>query len=212
MQAAIANHLNVAESAVIRVETWFNCLFAVVKGIGARFVSKSILSTEKTIDSIDLNPDNSINQQTIEFVQGNESHSSYWGKYYVKGLEQYQVKEDFDENRYDRHHSYQGYVCCNVPDGVIFTIFEQNGSKRGTDTFLFSICETDSTEEIQKDKAEYGKGFFQGQYKVIAQGKTKTLAPRLLDWWTSGDKTKAYAELCAKYIDKRGVKNLPIIY
>lgn len=44
--AAIANHLNVAESAIVRVEEWATVLFAVVKGIGARFVSKKIVEDE----------------------------------------------------------------------------------------------------------------------------------------------------------------------
>jgi hypothetical protein len=41
--AAIAKHLNVAESAIVRVEEWATVLFAVVKGIGARFVSKKVV-------------------------------------------------------------------------------------------------------------------------------------------------------------------------
>ena len=45
---AIANHLNVSESAVVRVEEWANVLFAVVTGIGARFVSKKIVE-DKTM-------------------------------------------------------------------------------------------------------------------------------------------------------------------
>ena len=30
---------------------------------------------------------------TIEYKVGSESHSSSWGKFYVKGLEKYEVKE-----------------------------------------------------------------------------------------------------------------------
>lgn len=40
--AAIAKHFNVIESAIVRVEEWKNCLFCVVRGIGARFVSKKV--------------------------------------------------------------------------------------------------------------------------------------------------------------------------
>lgn len=43
MNTAIAQHLNVAESAIVRVEMWANVVFAVVKGLGARFVSKKVL-------------------------------------------------------------------------------------------------------------------------------------------------------------------------
>ncbi len=41
--AAIATKLNVLESAIVRVETWANVLFVVVKGLGARFVSKKVV-------------------------------------------------------------------------------------------------------------------------------------------------------------------------
>ena len=51
MQAQIANHLNVVESAIVRVEEWAHVLFVVVKGLGARFVSKKVaaVQTIKTI-------------------------------------------------------------------------------------------------------------------------------------------------------------------
>jgi len=48
MNAQIAQHLNVAESAITRVEEWVNVLFVVVKGLGARFVSKKVVAV-KTI-------------------------------------------------------------------------------------------------------------------------------------------------------------------
>lgn len=41
--AAIATKLNVIESAIVRVEEWANVLFVVVKGLGARFVSKKVV-------------------------------------------------------------------------------------------------------------------------------------------------------------------------
>lgn len=40
--AAIATKLNVLESAIVQVEEWAHVLFVVVKGLGARFVSKKI--------------------------------------------------------------------------------------------------------------------------------------------------------------------------
>jgi len=43
MNAQIAQHLNVAESAIIRVEEWASVLFVVCRKIGARFVSKKIV-------------------------------------------------------------------------------------------------------------------------------------------------------------------------
>lgn len=46
MNAQIAQHLNVPESAILRVEEWVHVLFAVVKGLGARFVSKKVVKME----------------------------------------------------------------------------------------------------------------------------------------------------------------------
>lgn len=42
MNAQIAQYLNIAESSIIRVEEWANVLFVVVRGFGARFVSKKV--------------------------------------------------------------------------------------------------------------------------------------------------------------------------
>jgi hypothetical protein len=194
MNTAIAQHLNIAESAIVRVEEWANVMFAVVRGLGARFVSKKVVKKMSG---------------NIEFVQGSESHSSSWGKYYVKGLEQFQVKEDFDANRFDRHHSYQGYVALDIPDGTVFTIFEQNGDKRGTDEFIFSICVVDQGS-TKDDQSSYGDGFCTGNYKIIAQGNTKTLAPRLMGWWIDSPvKTLEFAQHCAAHINTRGLKNIP---
>lgn len=41
---AIANHLQVSESDVLRVENWFSVLFVVVKGKGGRFVSERVIA------------------------------------------------------------------------------------------------------------------------------------------------------------------------
>ena len=146
----------------------------------------------------------------IEFVQGAEQHTSNWGKFYLKGLEKWQVKEDFSENCHDRHHSYQGYVCLDIPEGTLFTIFEQSGSKRGTDEFYFLICSTCS--ETCEVKAEYGKGRCIGNYQIIAEGIGKVKAPRLMDWWINSPvHILEFALHCAAHIDKRGLKNLPTI-
>lgn len=145
----------------------------------------------------------------IEFVQGQESHSSNWGKYYVKGLEKWQVKEDFECEINDRHHNYNGYVCNDVPEGTIFTIFEQSGNKHGTDTFYFLICQA-TDEQVEKDKADYGRAFIEGNFKILVRAEGKTKAPRLMGWWNdSKDHSLAFANHCAIYINKRGIKELP---
>lgn len=48
MNAAIAQHLNVSASAIVRIEEWANVIFCVVKGLGARFVSKNVVKMNKT--------------------------------------------------------------------------------------------------------------------------------------------------------------------
>ena len=53
MNAAIATKLNVLESAIVRVEEWANVLFVVVKGLGARFVSKKVLKVEEKMETIE---------------------------------------------------------------------------------------------------------------------------------------------------------------
>lgn len=148
----------------------------------------------------------------LEYVVGNESHTSYWGKLYIKGLEKWEVREDHDRNRRDRHHSYQCYVT-NAPAKTVFTIFEQDGSKRGTDNWIYKICvvlpESEPTVEYE---AAYGSGFCNGNYAIVAQASGKVKAPRLMDWWdkrpTDGD-LLAYAQHCAEWIEKRGIKDLP---
>ena len=53
MNAAIAQHLNILESAIVKVEEWANVLFVVAKGIGARFVSKKVAKVEvKTLKTV----------------------------------------------------------------------------------------------------------------------------------------------------------------
>jgi hypothetical protein len=46
---AIATHLNIAQTAIVRIEEWANVLFVVAKGISARFVSKKINVEEKKV-------------------------------------------------------------------------------------------------------------------------------------------------------------------
>jgi hypothetical protein len=51
--ANIAAKFNVLEAAVIRVEEWANVMFCVVKGIGARFVSKKLKVEEIKMETIE---------------------------------------------------------------------------------------------------------------------------------------------------------------
>ncbi len=145
----------------------------------------------------------------IEYINGQESHSSSWGKYYVKGLENWGVKEDFSENRQDKHHSYQGFAAIEIPEGAIFTVFEQSGDKRGTDTYVFTVCQA-VDDCFTDDVSGYGSGKCTGNFKILVRAATKTTAPRLMQWWINSPvKTLEFAQHCANYITKRGIKELP---
>jgi hypothetical protein len=50
----IAAKFNVLESTIVRVEEWANVMFAVIKGIGSRFVSKKLKVEEKMEQFIEL--------------------------------------------------------------------------------------------------------------------------------------------------------------
>ena len=47
MNSLIAAKLNVLETAIVRIEEWTHVLFVVVKGLGARFVSKKVVEVKK---------------------------------------------------------------------------------------------------------------------------------------------------------------------
>ena len=46
MNSLIAAKLNVLETAIVRIEEWTHVLFVVVKGLGARFVSKKVVEVK----------------------------------------------------------------------------------------------------------------------------------------------------------------------
>ena len=151
---------------------------------------------------------------TIEYVQGQETHTSNWGKFYMKGLEKYAVREDFDENRHDRHKSYQGFACNDVPAGTIFTIFIQGGTKHGTDSFTFLLCEVvDDDLPAHREEGVYRQAWCSGPYRILCAGEGKVRAPRLMEWWITqrpaGVDLRGFALHCAAHIDKRGLKQLP---
>lgn len=49
LTAAIATRYNVAEAAIIEVREWANVFLAVIKGVGARFVSKKLAPSAKPV-------------------------------------------------------------------------------------------------------------------------------------------------------------------
>lgn len=145
----------------------------------------------------------------IEHLSGQRSHSSNWGKFYVKGFSK-EVKEEHDLNRRDKHQSFQCYVAtCN--DGDVFTVFDQEGDKRGTNSWTFSICVVDTTQPETLLQNTY-TGFVKGQFRVIVTAEGKVKAPRLMDWWQkrpSHVTPLIWAEHCAAHIGKRGLAEPP---
>lgn len=51
-QAAIAQHLNLAEELIIEVQEWAKVLWVRIKGMRPRFVSKKGLGMEKTVSGL----------------------------------------------------------------------------------------------------------------------------------------------------------------
>lgn len=146
----------------------------------------------------------------FEYMIGSESHTSSWGKFYIRGFEKIQAQEDHAGNRRDRHGSYQFYMADAKP-GTVFTVFEQNGSKGHTDEMKFWICKVTDGQPVTI-KANYGKGFVTGSFEIIATGQTPIKAKRLLEWWNykpTGVNLEAFARHCADNIQKRGVAVLP---
>lgn len=144
----------------------------------------------------------------IEYIQGQESHSSYWGKFYVKGLEDLVCKEDHEFNRSDKHHSYQYYYgTLDTSHNNLFTVFVQEGNKHGTDKFEFYICQLDVYSHNIISGENRNSGFIEGNFKIIAEGIGKTKAPRLMGWWVDNPQLQSldYAIRCAESIKKRGV-------
>ncbi len=139
-QNAIANHFHVASTAIIEIREWATVLWVRVQDIGCRFVSKAVMENQAVDEQL----------HEIEYVSGREQHSNLWGKFYVKGLEEYAAKEDSSSNTHRDYEQYQCYVCLDVPAGTLFTIFEQSGDKRGTDNFYFYICEVTADDRTLK--------------------------------------------------------------
>jgi len=147
----------------------------------------------------------------IEYVSGKESHTSNWGEFYVFGLDNWAVKEDSPVNRRDNHHSYQLRVCNDVPVGTVFAVWERAGDKRGTHTYVIRLYEViASGPENVRLSADYGDGYIVGKFQLLAEGNGKVKAPRLWGWWkNSKDHSLAFAQHCAKWIEKRGIDVLP---
>ena len=136
-------------------------------------------------------------QQLIEGKVGAESHSSTWGKFYVKGVEL--VAE---ERTSDRHSNYtEGAV--QVEDGKILTVWASAGNKRGTDEADYWILMADTSQPISEIDNRYGN--LKGRWQILAHGDGKVRAPRLLGWAKGKTLTATLARHYGSEIKRRGV-------
>lgn len=137
----------------------------------------------------------------IEYVQGEESHTSSWGKFYIKGNDG--IKVDSPANHRDRHHSYQAWMDVSP---TVFSVWAQSGNKYSADGTHFYICQG-STEENKI--TGYAGCHVTGGFEILAEAHTKHLATRLLQWWIRRPPDVdpvAYAKHLAECIKVRGLK------
>jgi hypothetical protein len=145
----------------------------------------------------------------IEARTGSEQHSSSWGKFYIHGLPL--VADDYSRTR---HESYRDSAL-EAEDGIVFSIWATEGDKYGTSSSDYYICVTDSAAESRSITGGcYSRGgYCRGCFRVLAHGKGKTKAPRLLEWVKNVGGIECMsvelAEHFADYIDKRGVARPP---
>jgi len=169
----------------------------------------------------------------IKFVHGEEFHTGTYRKFYVKGLEKWQVEdssieikkkpswnEKDDEEFFPRDerndYYYNGYCCNAIPERTLFTIFTRYGDYQGqgakvADDIEFFICCTDDQIELNWNDT-FSPCFCQGNFKIVAKAVSKTKALQLMTWWIySPDNSLAFAEHCALHIDKKGMRQVPPI-
>ncbi len=156
----------------------------------------------------------------IEYVAGQELYELNWAEFLVNGLDKWAVREGGSIPDSDSHSASHPFVCLDVPENQVFTIFEQDSDKQlATDRYKFFICK--ASREMTRIESSYSdKRFIAGNFESICQGIGKTKAPRLHDWWISyvgdqdgnnrtNEEKLAFANHCLNHINKRGIKALP---
>ena len=141
----------------------------------------------------------------IEGRNGSEQHSSAWGKFYCKNALGGWLGVLEDSHR-DRHESY-GDFAAELAPGTLFTVFTQQGDRRGTQDMRFAIAQADAgAEERTIAGGCYGRGGrVTGRFRLLADANTKTKARRLLGWWQDApERTERYARHLGEQIAVRG--------
>jgi hypothetical protein len=151
---------------------------------------------------------------SLDFIQGSEQHTSNWARFYLKGLETFQVG-----GYSTTHERYFDYACV-VTEGTVFTVLDMNGNKYGTREFNFWICRANPYEFSTLESSYRCDVKVQGNFEIVTHGEGKTKAPRLMGWWVefvgkndelgrSQNEKMYFAQHCAEHINKRGMKKLP---
>jgi hypothetical protein len=127
----------------------------------------------------------------------------------VEGLEDFAVTQVAPL----AYENYSYWMADDVPEGVLFTVAEHDGSRVGCENICrFSICEVVSAQ-TNLIKARYGNCMIDGNYRIVAHGNTPIRAHRLFEWWYryrhGDDRTVDYAEHCATYMEKKWTKKKP---
>lgn len=121
-------------------------------------------------------------KQTLEARVGEETHSSRWGKGYLRG-----VKLVADERQKANNYDYTTGAA-EVEDGTVFSWWMSRGSRRDTVGAEFFILEADSSADlIEMEGGCYNKGenYLRVRAKILARGSGKLKSARLLTWWAS---------------------------
>lgn len=105
---------------------------------------------------------------------------------------------------------YTHWVASDVPEGTLFTIGEFEGGMELAQLSRYYVCEVVAGDRRQ-EKARYGDGWIEGNYRIVANGYSPLRAARLSEWWNkrSSPKTVAFAEHCNHHIKEWRSKKLP---
>lgn len=155
-----------------------------------------------------------MNECSIEYVSGEDSHDSSWGKFWVFGLKG--DRKRGGTPKADKLTTYHRFIC-SVPAGTVFTIFEEDGEFAAPDTYNFRICQ--ASQEVNVIRSAFDpERYCSGNFEIICDGAGKTKGRKLFDWWKSfvGDEDTrtneeklAFAAHCYAHLNKKGIKTLP---
>lgn len=152
----------------------------------------------------------------ICYQAGVEKHCSNWGHFFVFGLNDIAVAVDDVRNRKSNHYNFQVYEGI-VPEGTVFNIHIAEGNKCGPDSKAIYVCKVVSAEEqtaLNRIDHKYTGCFCEGKFKIVASVEKSVLkVNRFTAWWQAkpdGVDPEAWALHCAKHIEIRGLKDIPL--